>query len=91
MNQRKNLIGQRFGRFKVVKFSHHANAHTFWTIRCDDCHETIVRETSNILRGRVACDCKGMPQMRRDNERPARPKPKEELLARMFARAWRVS
>ena len=35
MSKRLDLVGQKFGRLTVVKFSHVRDSRTYWLCKCD--------------------------------------------------------
>jgi hypothetical protein len=55
--RRKELSGQRFGRWLVVKYSHTAGGHVRWVCRCDCGTEKIVRGSYLSEGSSRSCRC----------------------------------
>ncbi len=52
----KNLVGDKFGRYTVLEFSHQKKQHSYWKCRCDCGNERVVC-ASNMKRGTISCGC----------------------------------
>lgn len=52
-----DLLGNRFGRFTVIKDLGYSNNHIRWLCKCD-CGEERVKTTSQLRAGAVSCGCK---------------------------------
>jgi len=58
MRKRLELIGQKFGRLTVIKFSHiDKSGHTYWKCKCDCGNETIVQGSSLKNGNTKSCGC----------------------------------
>lgn len=61
MTEKKDLVGQRFGRWQVVKFSHRKETekynYQYWYCICD-CGESKIVEGTSLRKGSsVSCGC----------------------------------
>lgn len=50
----KNLIGNEYGKLKVIKMHYRESPHTFWLLKCE-CGTHISLSTNNIATGRESC------------------------------------
>ena len=57
MNKPKNIVGNKYGTFTVIKYvGVKGNGQTQWLCRCDCGFETVIIR-NDLIRGKKRCDC----------------------------------